>query len=399
MNYISGIFFLLFSMPVVAQQASNLGKASPALSFDLILNFDRSQATLDDFKDKVVILDFWSTSCAPCIRSFPHLEELQSKFKQDIQIITISSDSEDRIKRFLERRAMSLPIVIDERDTLAALFPHRTIPHTIVLDKAHTIKAITTSSEITESLINEVLASREIRLEEKKEVLTFDPSVPLSGDGLFSYQITITPFKEGYPGFANPSGGDAEYKGRRILATNLSAGPLYEIAYQFSSGTRTVLEVADLTKFEWSKQSAICFDLIVPEALGEDRFNIMKQQLDTYFGYQSGIEEKVRPVLVLQKIKGIDVKLAESEHGEASYSTYSGNGLSMKGESINALSEFLESRLNIPVINETNLNGWYDLEVPWYNESPAQIHDTLKKIGLELKEAERKITVLVIKDK
>ena len=71
----------------------------------------------------------------------------------------------------------------------------------------------------------------------------------------------------------------------------------------------------------------------------------------------------------------------------------------MKNSSIETLASFLESQLNIPVVNESKLTKLYDLELPWYNENPGQIHEELKKIGLEIRDAERKIEVLVIKDK
>lgn len=398
MKQLSVIILLIFSINAFAQEKSKLGMKSPELAFDNILNFEKTKANLIDFKDKVVILDFWATWCGPCIKSFPQLEELQAKFSNDLQIVTITDDPEERIKRFLEKRKMNLPIVIDEKRNLAEVFPHRSIPHTVVIDKSGTIRAIATSSEINEELINNILSGKEVNIKEKKDVIDFDPSLPLSGNGNFTYQITITPFKDGYPSFANPSGGEEPYKGRRILATNLSASTLYEIAHQFPAGIRTIVEVSDPSKFEWSRQNAICFDLIVPEELGEKRFDIMKQQLSIYFGYQSIIEERQRVVKVLQKIEETETNITESRNGTESYSSYSGMGLSMKGSSIEILAGFLESQINKPVVNETNLNGLYDLDIPWYNESPEQIHEELKKLGLEIIETDRVIKVLVIKD-
>jgi thiol-disulfide isomerase/thioredoxin len=391
------IFFV--TIKAFSQESSKLGMNSPELNFENILNFDKKEAKLSDFKGKVVILDFWATWCAPCIKSFPQLEELQTKFTNDIQIITITDDPEERIKRFLEKREMNLPIVIDEKRELAKDFPHRAIPHTVVIDKSGIVKAITTSSEISEDFINKVLKNQEVNLKEKKDAINFDPSVPLSGNENFTFQITITPFKDGYPSFANPMGGEGPYNGRRIIATNLSARSLYEIAYQFPTGIRTVVEVTDKSKFEWNRQNAICFDLIVPEDLAENRFSIMKQHLDIYFGYASLIEERVRPVKILKQIEGMKIEIKESQKGIELFASYGGRGLSMKGSPMETIASFLESQLNKPVVNETNLTKLYDLELPWYNENPEQIHEELKKIGLEIIDAERKIEVLVIKDK
>ncbi|EKB48195.1 redoxin domain-containing protein [Cecembia lonarensis] len=399
MKQLTVILLLLFSFKAFSQEDSKLDKKSPELTFENILNFEKNNAKLSDFKDKIVILDFWATWCAPCIKSFPQLEELQNKFGEELQIITITDDPEERINRFLEKREMNLPIVIDEKRELAKVFPHRAIPHTVVIDKSGVIKAITTSSEITEELIYKVLNNQEVNLKEKKDAIDFDPSIPLSGNENFTYQITITPFKDGYPSFVNTMGGEGPYNGRRIIATNLSARPLYEIAYQFPTGIRTIVEVSDKSKFEWNRQNAICFDLIVPEDLSENRFKIMKQHLDIYFGYQSIIEERIRPVKILKQIEGKKIEINVSKEGTDPFASYGGRGLSMKGSPIETLASFLESQIHKPVLNETDLSGLYDLEIPWYNENPEQIHDELRKIGLEMIDAERKIEVLVIKDK
>ena len=398
MKHLTVIIILLFTFSAFAQE-SKLGKKSPDLTFNKILNFEKSEATLIDFKGKIVILDFWATWCSPCIESFPHLEELQYKFPNDLQIITITSDPEVRIKRFLENRKTSLPIVIDEKKDFSEIFPHWVIPHTVLIDKSGIIKVIATPSEITEELITKILLGHEVNIEEKNQEKEFGSPFPLSGNENFSYQVTITPYNDQFHTYSSSSGGEAPYTGRRILATNLAARLLFEIAHQFPPRVRTIVEVSDLSKFEWNKKNAICFDLIVPEDLGGQRFDIMKQQLEIYFGYQSLVEERVRPVKVLQRIKGIEILITESKAGTVPNSNETRNLLSMKASPIDKLAEFLEHQIHQPVVNETNLAGLYDLEIPWYNESPEKIHEELKKIGLEIIDQERVIKVLVIKDK
>ncbi len=390
--------FLIVSTSIFAQLGSKIGEKSPDLFFGKILNYERAEANLSDFKGKIVVLDFWATWCATCIRSFSQLEIIQSKYNKDLQIFTITTEKEERIKRFLDKWDMTLPIVIDEQRRLTTIFPHRTIPHVIVLDKMGKIRAITTSSEITEDLITKILLGQELAIKEKKDDLDFDPSIPLSGNDNFTYQITITPFKDGFPSFSNPTGLGI-YKGRRVIATNLIAKTLFEIAHKFPLVTRTILETDDSSKFVWNRQNAICFDLIVPEELGEQRFEIMRQQLSIYFSCTSGIEERAKPVKILQKIKGKPILLDESNIGMEPHSSSSGRGLKMKNSPIETLAIFLETRLRTPVVDETGLIANYDLEIPWYNENPENINQELKQIGLELVDDVRKIKVLVIKDK
>jgi uncharacterized protein (TIGR03435 family) len=71
----------------------------------------------------------------------------------------------------------------------------------------------------------------------------------------------------------------------------------------------------------------------------------------------------------------------------------------MKNSLVSKLAEFLESQLDIPVVDDSNLIEKYDVEIAWYNENPQQIHQELKKVGLELVSEDRMIKVLVIKDK
>lgn len=395
MNKITTVLLTLITLNVFGQSGSKIGMKSPDLEFTRILNFKNASAKLSDFESKVVLIDFWATWCAPCIESFPHLEELQNKFSADLQVITVTGESEDRITKFLGKRKVSLPIVIDTKGELANLFPHRTISHTIIIDKDGIIRAITTPSEISEEIIKKVISNEPISISEKREVMDFDPTKPLSGKENFIYQITVTPFMEGLNSFSNSTGGKGGYANRRIMAINQHAKALFEIAYQFSY-LQTIVEINDRNSFDWNNQ--ICFDLIVPESIGDQRFKIMQQQLDILFNYNAKVEDRIKPVKVLRIIHGEKANLIPSDGGEKMTSS-SGKGLSMKNSELQILADFLASQFNKPVIDETGLSGLYNVELDWYNENPDQIHQELKKLGLELVDEELNIEVLVISDK
>src|SRR5690606_1220389 len=69
--------------------------------------------------DKVTILDFWYTSCMPCIKVIPHLNKLKQKYQDKIQIIGVNpvenkANQKERIDKFLNRTPIDYPIMLIE---------------------------------------------------------------------------------------------------------------------------------------------------------------------------------------------------------------------------------------------------------------------------------------------
>jgi uncharacterized protein (TIGR03435 family) len=260
------------------------------------------------------------------------------------------------------------------------------------------IRAIALPKDITEEVLKKIIDGQPVNIEEKSEVMSFDPSRPLSGNENFTYQVTVTPYQTGVPSMTNATGGNGGYKNRRIVCTNMGPKSLYEIAYQFPMGLKTIVEVKNREAFGWSKQTALCFDLIVPADLGEQRFDIMKQHLSLLLPFKPVVETRERKVKVLKVIDGQKHALKTSAGGPLQRE-FGGRGLSMKNGDLKVVVDFLQSQLETPVVDETKLTGLFDLDLEWYNEDPARIYGELKKIGLELVDATRTIDVLVIYDK
>jgi thiol-disulfide isomerase/thioredoxin len=87
--------------------------------------------------EKITILDFWYTSCMPCIKTIPHLNRLQEKYSDHLQIIGVNpiekkeKDSE-RIARFLQRTPMDYPILFP--DEIPAVYNIKAYPTLYILD-------------------------------------------------------------------------------------------------------------------------------------------------------------------------------------------------------------------------------------------------------------------------
>lgn len=84
--------------PAVRKPAS--GKTEAADSDDKagkkvelkIATWKETEELIASHKGKVVVLDAWSTSCAPCVKEFPNLVKLHEKLAADVACISFSTD-------------------------------------------------------------------------------------------------------------------------------------------------------------------------------------------------------------------------------------------------------------------------------------------------------------------
>jgi thiol-disulfide isomerase/thioredoxin len=103
------------------------------------LDSDKKQVNLDDYRGKLVLLNFWASWCAPCKEEMPSLDSLQSnKNLNNLQIfpINVGQDNKKKAKDFFEELDIkTLNIYFDTTITLAKKFQLRGIPTTILINK------------------------------------------------------------------------------------------------------------------------------------------------------------------------------------------------------------------------------------------------------------------------
>ena len=84
-----------------------IGSKAPALDIEhWVSDRDGGFSEVTEFEnDKVYIIEFWATWCGPCIRSMPHLAELQDEYAdKGVQLISVSRESLSKVEKFLKRK-------------------------------------------------------------------------------------------------------------------------------------------------------------------------------------------------------------------------------------------------------------------------------------------------------
>jgi thiol-disulfide isomerase/thioredoxin len=90
-----------------------------------------------DYRNKVILVNFWATWCPPCREEIPDLIALQNKYRDQLQIIGISQDAGDAaaVAQFAAAHGMNYPVVMTTPE-IERLFPNvYALPTSFLVDR------------------------------------------------------------------------------------------------------------------------------------------------------------------------------------------------------------------------------------------------------------------------
>ena len=86
MRFVVGtLLAIVFVLPAASQQTKGVDVQ--------VVKYDGLKDVVLKNRGKVVVVDFWSTTCIPCIKNFPHMLKMQQKYGKDgLVVISVSLD-------------------------------------------------------------------------------------------------------------------------------------------------------------------------------------------------------------------------------------------------------------------------------------------------------------------
>jgi len=118
--------------------------AQPAPPFSLPDIYSGESKTLEDYKGKVIYLDFWASWCGPCRQSLPLLNELRDELGSEyFEVIAINLDQnpEDG-KRFLQKYPVNYPVLTDTTGSTPQKYQLSGMPTSYLIDQNGEIQGV-----------------------------------------------------------------------------------------------------------------------------------------------------------------------------------------------------------------------------------------------------------------
>ena len=126
----------------VNDASSAAGAKAPDFAVDLL---DGSTFRLSDhFGKHVIVIDFWTTFCQPCLPALHHLEEIYKKYeKQGLIVLGVSMDPSDtagNVPSFVRSRGLTFPVAHDLQSRVTDLYNKKSsAPFQVIISRQGTI--------------------------------------------------------------------------------------------------------------------------------------------------------------------------------------------------------------------------------------------------------------------
>jgi thiol-disulfide isomerase/thioredoxin len=168
--FLLGVIFIVASQSTHSQPLKEVppyalkpGDKAPPIHADFILRGpNSSDLSWEGLRGHVVVIDFWATWCPPCIAGIPHLNALAAKYKNNdaVKFIAVDHEYPGKVLPFMNAHQIDAWNILDTCLVMFKSFTAFGIPHAVIVDRSGMVAAVLSPSNVTEEVIDAVLAGK-----------------------------------------------------------------------------------------------------------------------------------------------------------------------------------------------------------------------------------------------
>ena len=132
-SHVAGAAVLALAIGVGAYLSLGSAPVAPNVAFT---HLDGTQASIGALRGKVVLVNFWATSCTTCVHEMPQIVATYDKYKAagyDTVAVAMSYDPPAYVVKFAETRRLPFTVAIDNTGEIARRFGDVQLTPTSVL--------------------------------------------------------------------------------------------------------------------------------------------------------------------------------------------------------------------------------------------------------------------------
>lgn len=370
--------------------------------FDFYSDGKVSAVHLSSYRDKLVILDFWATSCKACVPELFRLDSLGAVFLGRFVPVPVTYQSAADLRSFEKVQGTGVRSIVGDK-LLKAYFPHRMVPHQVWVRNGIVV-AIASNLYATSENIALALGGGPLSFREKMEQTGYDSAKPLfaggnGGDG--SQLIAQSLFSRYVPGLNN-AGERFLYRKGYVSQTNGTFTSLYSLCLknsipEFPVESRFIIEGSQELRskilyagtkekyMDWLEVNGLCYNLVLPAPVSADELRAtMRADLDrfflAYFGVEVAVEKRLVKCRVLKRSGDISKlsRVATDLPNPVTGYALAGQPLSM----LLAAYSVSNYKLGMPVVDRTGISGNVNLSIQGSLRDFSEVNRQLAGYGL-----------------
>ncbi|MBT2684908.1 redoxin domain-containing protein [Bacillus sp. ISL-37] len=117
-----------------SKATTGIGAGMVAPTFTL-KNLAGEEVSLNDYRGKKVMLNFWATWCPPCKEEMPAMEQFYKENSKEVEILAVNLDPQNNVKSFVKDNELTFPILLDQDGTTQQTYSIISIPTTFIIDE------------------------------------------------------------------------------------------------------------------------------------------------------------------------------------------------------------------------------------------------------------------------